>query len=334
MKYICKDCGKEYTREVSYCICGNNSFDIVEVSVDISEVTEETTYKKPIDRGLFLSWAIFVTCLILSIIVVFIPVNSRSNITQNSTSKISVSKEQIPDIDTFWKSTPPNTAVSKETTDLKSDKNIIKRAMDFEEPAFVKDLFNKGKTGSTVKSSSTQQKPQNVKKVSQAPKPASNFKPSTNSNMQTPKSNETKQNLIEPKQNPNSNKNKQEKPAQTVNKPVSDSVVGKQPSPIQEFNIKATANYESSLLRQLYSKFVVGGLSGNGSCVVSFYVDSNGKLSDRKFEKLSDNKPLNDAVYYMMMSTSTYTPPPNGYYKRTLKVQVTYKNGEYSIGYI
>jgi len=359
MKYVCKDCGKEYLKRVEYCSCGNNGFEIVEAvivenpSVDVG-FEDTPKLKSPINKGLSISWAIFAVCIILSLYIISIPIKHNQRIAQEPEQNV---KQTIPDIEKIWNGTPPAvpTKPAEVITEQKPE-TLLDRVMNkIEEPPFVKDVFKTNKT--TTKPSQSTQNPtpksnqnSNIKPVSSIQKPqtkptqqATATKPTTSA-QSNPK---ITQQTTSPK--PAVQQTSTPKPIQqTVKKPTQQTTQNRgleevtldnknvQKPQIQTptYDLKATANYESALLKKLYSKFAVGGLSGTGNCVVSFSVDRSGKLINRKFEQYSDNKTLNDAVYYMMMSSATFNTPPSGYYQRTLKVQVRFNNGEYSIGYI
>ena len=92
--------------------------------------------------------------------------------------------------------------------------------------------------------------------------------------------------------------------------------------------------YKSELLHKLFSRFIVSSVKGSGSCVVSFNIAPDGKLTNRKFVRQSENKSLNDAVYYMLMSVPKFNPPPSSYKGDTLKIQFRFDNGEYEFSYL
>ena len=354
MKYICKDCGKEYHKHVEYCVCGNNKFEIVEIEVKENIPTiksgfeDEIPIRKPQDIGQIISWLIFSICMVLSLVIIFLPVKNHVNHQAANETTENV-KHEIPDFEKIWDSTPVKVAEKPvQPEEQKKPETILDRVMaNIEEPAFVKEIFK----NETNKNTSTQQQnkspQQTTKPVTKpaakpvttpaAPKPAAQTKPQTQQQKPAPAT--VQKPVTKPTQKPAASNNQtstqktQSKPTQNLSEVTLDNPV-KQKVSTPKYDIKATTNYEAGLLRKLYSNFAVGGLSGTGTCIVSFIVDENGKLANRKFEQYSDNKALNDAVYFMMMKNPTYEAPPSGYYRRTLKVQVKYTNGEYTIGYI
>ena len=70
---------------------------------------------------------------------------------------------------------------------------------------------------------------------------------------------------------------------------------------------------------------------GDGSCSITFTINSSGKLTNRKFSQQSSNITLNDAVYNAMLATSSYNPPPEGYKNETLTFYVKIYNGNFEI---
>lgn len=101
--------------------------------------------------------------------------------------------------------------------------------------------------------------------------------------------------------------------------------------PIYNPNSPAMIDYKTKLRAKLFSKFAVGSIQGSGSCSVSFSVDKTGKLTNRKFTQESDNKSLNDTVYYMLMSVPYFTAPPAEYNGETIRMKFSINNGNYEI---
>lgn len=101
--------------------------------------------------------------------------------------------------------------------------------------------------------------------------------------------------------------------------------------PVYNPNSPAMIDYKTKLRAKLFSKFAVGSIQGSGSCSISFAVDKSGKLINRKFIKESDNKSLNDTVYYMLMSVPYFTAPPAEYNGETIRMNFSINNGSYEI---
>ena len=70
---------------------------------------------------------------------------------------------------------------------------------------------------------------------------------------------------------------------------------------------------------------------GDGSCTVSFKIDSNGRFYNRSFTKQSSNNTLNDAVYNAIMATPSFNPPPEAYNNELLNINIKFYNGNFEI---
>lgn len=111
------------------------------------------------------------------------------------------------------------------------------------------------------------------------------------------------------------------------------------PKPIKEEQEQSYYNpnspimlrYKGQLRSALFSKFAVGSIQGSGSCSISFSINPNGKLINRKFTRESNNKSLDDAVYYMLMSLPNFTPPPDEYNGEPINMNFTINNGNYEV---
>ncbi len=296
MKYRCKDCGAVYDKKIEYCECGNNTFDIWDTEV-----------KKPAleqDRGLLLSWLFFAFCIILSLIILFVIPNGADSPAEKMppVEKI-VKQNNIPDIDDIWKDPvlPEPQPEPEETTTPEPVVIIQKIIKRIETPA-------------------VQQPQQIAKPVSKpvAQKPV----------VQKPAEQKVEQ--PKPVQKPQT--------TQTTQKPVQKPVVKEQSKPVvkteQQPLDSSVIKYRNILREVLLSKLNVGSVSGSGTCVIQFSVDSSGKLINRKFVRYANNKSMNDAIYYMMMSVPKFQPPPPAYKGETFKIQFTIDNGAYEISFL
>ena len=89
--------------------------------------------------------------------------------------------------------------------------------------------------------------------------------------------------------------------------------------------------YKASLRNTIGRKINFANVVGDGSCSITFALNSSGKLTNRKFAQQSPNITLNDAVYSAMMATPSYNPPPEGYKNETLTFYVKIYNGNFEI---
>ena len=124
---------------------------------------------------------------------------------------------------------------------------------------------------------------------------------------------------------------------QTVSKPIQPKVTEqpKQTIPAYNPNDPELLKYKSSLRSALFSKFAVGSIQGSGTCIIEFSVNrETGKLENRRFTKQSDNKALNDSVYYMLMSVPKFSIPPSSYHGETIRMKFYLNNGYYEISFV
>lgn len=143
-----------------------------------------------------------------------------------------------------------------------------------------------------------------------------------------------KKNLVPIKTEPPKIIEKPKVPAPVVKEPVKTVETPKEiepPKPVYNPNSPAMIDYKTKLRAVLFSKFAVGSIQGSGNCAISFSVDKTGKLINRKFTRESDNKSLNDAVYYMLMSVPKFSVPPEEYNGETIQMNFSINNGNYEI---
>ena len=89
--------------------------------------------------------------------------------------------------------------------------------------------------------------------------------------------------------------------------------------------------YKAQLRNTIGRKIDFTRVIGDGSCTVSFNINSNGKLINRSFSKQSSNNTLNDEVYRAVMATPTFSPPPSAYNNETLNLNIRFSNGNFEI---
>lgn len=105
----------------------------------------------------------------------------------------------------------------------------------------------------------------------------------------------------------------------------------KQPVKSQAQLNQEVASYKASLRNNIGKKINFLNVVGDGSCAITFKVDSSGRLTNRSFSSQSSNITLNDAVYSAMMSTPSYNPPPEGYKNETMTLRVKIYDGNYEV---
>ena len=313
--FKCKDCGSEYKEKPDYCDCGNDTFDeIKDETIGTIDKTEETKTqqqkesdnkkkkKKKNEKYIKtdkISLLIFAVCLILSIIILFFPVNTPLN-----TDNIKENNEQniisIPSVNSIWDNSIPvvqktelpktepvsseETVVKKnpkvnENTDNKKDLNTTPAKS--ETPKITKVKLTKNTTVKPKQTDSSVPKKQNEQITKQTQKPTTTVKPTSNTN--------NTQNEI------------------------------------------SLNSYKIGLRNKIGSHIDFASVAGDGACAVTFKIDVNGKLINRKFVQQSENTSLNDAVYNAMLAVPNYKTPPSTYKDNTLKLSVKFISGNFEV---
>lgn len=94
---------------------------------------------------------------------------------------------------------------------------------------------------------------------------------------------------------------------------------------------KILNNYKNSVAKTFYSKINFANVIGNGTCEVTFRIDSNGNVLKKSFSRLSSNTTLNDAVFNGVNIVSRVQTPPSEYKGETMRLQVGINAGNYYI---
>lgn len=201
--------------------------------------------------------------------------------------------KSIPNIDTIWNSTPAYTQKNVEL-ELLSPNEKIQPTQEIKQSKKSENIQNLEQSKKKII------KPVEKKAIEQKPP----------KQIKSPK-------IIEQKQS------KQIQPP----KPIEE----KQEQSYYNPNSPMMLRYKGQLRSALFSKFAVGSIQGSGSCSISFSINPNGKLINRKFTRESNNKSLDDAVYYMLMSLPNFTPPPDEYNGEPINMNFTINNGNYEV---
>ena len=334
--YKCTECGSEYKVKPEYCDCGNDEFVITvneepkPAAVKKSEVKKEPEVKKEsvkkipvmpkeevkkedIYKPQFrlhtdpVSLVIFIICLILSVIVLFLPIKTEET-AENAVSTETKTSKNIPSIDKFWNNSLPIISEVKQSAPEAAVKVPEQKANAVKKPV------------NTVKSSgSTAKKPVQTKKTT--PKQTV-VKLQKSNNVQT---------VQQPKKTEEEIRAEAEKKALENAKKLEE--VKKHAENLQKamYDRQELANYKMSLRNTIGRKVDFTKVIGDGDCAISFKIDQNGRLVNGAFAKQSDNMTLNDAVYSAFMSSRNFTAPPDGYKNETLRLNVKFYNGNFEI---
>ena len=323
--YKCTECGLEYENKPEYCDCGNNEFVLTAIdkkeepvnSTKIEETVQKTLqyeYKSeetlPDKRTEFpfnaVSLSIFLICLIMSFFIVFLW-NPKIGIENppNKTAEITENSKTIPAIDKLW----------KENTIKQIEQRPVQPEPAKQPPAVIKPLAKKTTTVPLKKVSTLITKKQ-VKQTTLQPKPTVQPVQNTLSQAEI-----EAQKAIEKAKKETEAKQKAEAEAMQAAEMAKRAVLVK----------RELTNYKISLRNTIAKRIDFTKVIGDGICIISFKLDSNGRLIDREFAKQSENLTLNNAVYKAVMATPSFTPPPSGYKNETLRLNINFNNGNFSI---
>ncbi len=313
-----------------------------------------------------ISLIIFATCIILSVVsFVFIGKSDDKTIKEgkNNTTQENIIKN-IPSINSYWDDTPikpeiaeipaePEPAQNKIVEEIKqiipivkvqppkqinkqNNNNVKKQA---QSPKVTQTTAAKNKNKQTVSTAKTSSV---AKNTPQAKSPSVPDYSSITKRVQNNLTKTTQNNQISNTNIQTTNKVNTSKPSQTVNvaslptittNTPNSNVVQKPAAPVktsQQIKQELT-EYKANLRNIIGRKIDFTKVVGDGECIVSFKINSSGKLTNRVFSKQSSNLTLNDAVYTAVNSTPSYSAPPSGYNGETLNLKIKFYNGNFEI---
>lgn len=311
--YRCIECQKEYKEKPDYCECGNDTFQYIEEQI----VIKEKPIKQPMtveQKSQIISLIFFIICILLSVVVWIIPIKS-------ATEEVTIKEEKpvvknIPNIDKFWDSTPVKIKEIEQPKPEFKKEPIPLNVIPYENKPVQKPVQQKvvKQPKRQINAAKPALKPQ-AKKIELKPVQA-NQKPVTQQQNKPKEQQKVKQEKF---------KIINEQPQKQEIKPI------EQPKKVYNPNSPQMLKYKGELRAALFRKLPVGSIQGSGTCSVHFSVDSTGKLVNRAFTKQSDNKSLNDAVYYMLMSVPRFSVPPSEYSGEMINMTFKINNGSYEI---
>ena len=325
--YKCTECGLEYKVKPDYCDCGNNDFVLTIENNELGQnpsndlnsanqapdIKEEPGFNKNIPTTLdssfkmnvdIFSIAVFICCLVSAYAIIFIwnPINQ--NIEENSdVQKITAPQAYIPNINELWKEPQ------------------IKNT---EKPLPAQEL---------AKKQTTTPKVQTIVKKNATPKQTNNTTKSIQTSFTpklTTKSSSVNQQTIAQKQNSSVNLNIQKSNLDTT-KAEAEAEIAAEKARKLAIEKQEYYTYKINLRNSIAKKIDFTKVIGDGSCVVSFKIDSLGNLTNKAFAKQSSNLTLNNAVYKAIMATPNFTQPPTAYKNETLQLNISFNNGNYTI---
>ena len=357
--YKCKECGAEYEVKPDYCDCGNDEF--IDAEPVIKEKPIKATEKNQSEQVISdkktenesnivrsasdlnfhnsknvcipkrtvsvdpFSLTIFCICILLSLYVLFFAFNSVNNATQpaNEITEPSAHKN-IPSIDKIWNNAVP--VVKKD--DKKEEKiaeNIIKQIIPIQAPKkteTVQKITTVKPKVTTVPLKKVPQKTQAIKSTIAVTKQQSNISEQ-----------EHAKNAAELVEKQKAEQERKAAEAAQLKKLQEEQAkrYAEQKAKQAQAEKQEFINYKAQLRNTIAKKIDFTRVIGDGSCVVSFRIDSNGKLTNRSFAKQSSNNTLNDAVYAAVMSTPVFNQPPTAYNNEILNLNIKFYNGNFEI---
>lgn len=313
--YKCTVCNAEYQKKPDYCECGNDTFYEIQAEQS-SSIKNIESLKQTLPVKKMLSILIFILCIMFSIVIIqFKPSDNAGKKTspQNTVT-------EIPDIEQFWNSTPPEE--TKNTSDVIT---VYEKVIQKKEPVKSKQTDysalqnnNKDTAAKNIKRTNSTAKPQQIKKPNETQTQVSK-------NQKTPPQQKPPETVTTPNIVTEPSKITQNPPPKTVQP---------DPQPVKTMNSQEWTNYKNSLRYALLSKLDLVKIYGEGDCAIEFSLDQNGKLLNRKFIYKSQNKSVNDQIYLMLMKLPVYKTPPAGYNGEKVKLKFYINNGTYEISFI
>ena len=284
---------------------------------------EFSSLKKSLDP---ISLIIFCGCILLSLYIVFFAWNPKNvNIVEETKQEINTPKN-IPSIDKFWNNALP--VVKQEQPQPKqAETNIIKQIVNIPEPKKEKVVPQAVKPVAKPKVTVVPLKKITTQKT--IAKPASTpVKQQSSSNAQA-QAKKQAEDLA--KQKAEAERKKAE--AEQLKKLQAEQAKkqAEQKAKQAQINKQELVSYKANLRNTLARRIDFTKVIGDGSCTVSFRIDSTGRLINRSFSKQSSNNTLNDAVYNAVMSMPTFNPPPSAYNNEVLNLGIRFYNGNFEI---
>jgi len=368
--YKCKECGAEYENKPDYCDCGNDEFETVKTietpverlsnevpkenishyinenqNQDFSKIKSESVYNNKQDiKETYsqikrytpaiepISLIIFILCLILSLYIIFFAWNPNETDTNiPSEPQNTNTSKTIPNINKIWNNTPPKNSVVNAGGNL----NKVPVNSEIQEVKPIQQIPQEKKNAQVNKPKQTSVPLQKITTKSQT----KSVKNTTNTQKQTVQKNNAQSDAAKKQAEEAARKqalaDQERKKAEELQikklqeeqaKKAKEAKEKQEAADKQEFK-----SYKNNLRNTIARKIDFTKVIGDGSCTVSFKIDSTGKLINRSFTKQSSNNTLNDAVYEAVMSTPTFMSPPSAYKNEFLNLNIKFSNGNFEI---
>ena len=368
--YKCKECGTEFEIKPDFCDCGNDEFEVIEIKKTEEKSQKEPEPKigtnaqnKPrpasslnrqnddkqvipplLPKPNPISLTIFCICILLSLYVIFFAWNPKESEVIGDNKPETPTVKNIPSIDKFWNNTPPVAKLipvkQEEIKPVETITNAVKQIMPVAKPiqtAVVKPVQQVQKPASTPKTTTVK-----LTKSTPAAKPQTTSAKTQTTSLKTNSQDTAKKQAEEAAKKKAQEQAQKQAQLDAERKAAEEAQIKKlqaeQAKKAEaEKAAKAAASkqelysYKTGLRNTIGRKIDFSKVIGDGSCTVSFRIDSNGKLINRAFSQQSTNMTLNDAVYNAVMQTPAYNPPPSSYKSEKLNLYIKFYNGNFEI---
>lgn len=292
--YKCTDCGKEYELKPDYCDCGNNIFDEFTLPEKTVLSKTQTTPKLTYNYKNIKGEILswFIFSLCIVLSVLSLIFIGRNTDNANQTKPQIIQKQEKIEIPSIDELwTENNTQVPAPVE--KTEKSIFKSIFK-SAPKVVKPVVN----------TSAVQQPKQTNPAAQKTQQTQNYTMT------------------------------EEEKAAIINRltstPKTEPVIKK--TPVDEAALRREfIIYKTSLRNRIAAYIDFASVIGDGNCSITFRIDDQGNLIDRKFSVQSNNNSLNDVVYNAMMQNPTFQAPPKGYKNEILTFSVKMYGGNFEV---
>ncbi len=299
--FICKDCGKKFDIKPDYCDCGNDEFTqefTVNEVKEVNEASSQNITPKRIFKSDSKQWLIInapsliIFCICIILSVIIFLIKDNSS-DINQTAAPVLTSQPVREVD--W------TLFEDNTTNLQTP--VQKVSPSKSEVKQIQKVQTKSEPKKQSQYNTVSKKGNNTDKTKTITKTSS-------------------------KTNEEQLKKEQENKAKAE-------ALAKEKELKRQQELKAKqelVSYKNAVAKIFYSKINFTNIIGNGSCEITFKIDSSGNILNKNFSKLSQNTTLNDSVFLAVNNISKVSVPPSGYKGETLHLKVNFSSsGGYSV---
>ena len=350
--YKCTDCGKEYKDKPPFCECGNNNFE--EIGIITAPAKKETNKKItkenseeiqpqpqiPTEPKKDYTYIILSCILGLCIILIITGVFHLKSISKKDAKPIETQPAQTQTAMPIV----PSQEQKKEQTPNPPKNQVFTFSFGNEQQNNQEKIKEQPKQ--TQKTDTKKTQPLNKKTTAEPKKQTKTPVKQTQTQTKLPKITQTQSQPVQ--KQTQAQKNTPQVQVQTqAQKPLqsrqntqtqklglslpADKTLTQTPKVNTAEMKKELLQYKIALRNRISSDIDFTKVIGDGKCVITFKINSAGKLTNRAFATQSDNDSLNDAVYSAVMKNPAYNPPPSGYKNETLHLTVKIYGGRFEV---